>query len=500
MNLFDNLALGFQVALLPVNLFYCFVGVTVGTLVGVLPGIGPLVTIAVLLPLTFGLAPESALIMLAGIYYGAMYGGSTTSILLNLPGEPANVVTCMDGYQMARQGKAGPALAISAIGSFVAGCIATVFIALFAPPLTDFALEFRAPEYFSLMVAALASTAMMVQGSTLKGVLMVLVGLLFGLVGLDVNSGVPRYTFGLPGLSDGINFVVVAMGLYGIAELIRNLEPDALDHRPMAVVGKLMPSKDELRTSVAPILRGTAVGSFLGILPGAGTSIGAFAAYMMEKRVSRTPWRFGNGAIEGVASPEAANNAAAQTSFIPTLTLGVPAGPIMALMLGALIIQGLTPGPGIVTDHPRLFWGLVVSMWVGNLMLMLLNLPLIGLWVKLLEVPYRWLYPAIVVFACIGTYSLSNSTLDLYLTVMFGLFGYVCLKLDCEIAPFIMGFILAAPLEENLRRAMLISRGDPMVFVTRPISLVFLTLAALLLLSMILPGRRAWRERAADPQ
>jgi len=500
MDLLHNLALGFDVALSLNNLLYCLLGVILGTFIGVLPGVGPLVTIAVLLPLTFGLPAEGALIMLAGIYYGAAYGGSTTAILVNLPGESSAAVTCLDGYQMARQGRAGPALAISAIGSLVAGCIGTVLIALFGPPLSVLALEFGPSEYFSLMVMALVSTAALVRGSLLKGIAMAFVGVLFGLVGTDVNSGASRFTFGLPGLVEGVDFVIVAMGLFAFAEIIVNLgNPEKREVFTSGLHG-LMPTRADLKASWKSILRGTGIGALLGVLPGAGQTVGAFAAYMLEKKVSRDPSRFGTGAIEGVAAPESANNAAAQTAFIPTLTLGVPGTATMALMLGALMIQGINPGPQVMTEHPALFWGLVASMWIGNVILVILNLPLIGLWVAMLKVPYRWLYPAILVFSCIGVYTVKTSAIDVALAALFGLLGYLFLKLKCEPAPFILGFVLGPMLEENFRRAMLLSRGDVFILVSHPISAAFLALALAVIVSMIIPAARRRKEEAVSEQ
>jgi putative tricarboxylic transport membrane protein len=496
MDLISNLSIGFGVAFTPINLLYCFVGCLLGTLIGVLPGIGPVATIAMLLPITFNLSPIAALIMLAGIYYGAQYGGSTTAILVNLPGETASVVTCLDGYQMARQGRAGPALAIAAIGSFFAGCVATLIIAVAAPPLAEVALKFGPAEYFSLMVLGLVAATVLAHGSLVKAIAMVVLGLLLGLIGTDVNSGVLRFTFGVPELSDGIGFVVVAMGMFGVAEIVANL--DLKDDREIftSKVGKLMPSKEDFKRAWAPILRGTALGSFLGILPGGGSILAAFGAYTMEKKLSRHPEQFGKGAIEGVAAPESANNAGAQTSFIPMLTLGIPGNAVMALMIGALMIQGIAPGPQVMNEKPELFWGLIASMWVGNLMLVILNLPLIGMWIKLLTVPYRYLYPSILVFMAIGVYSLSNNPFDVLVMAVFGVFGWVCGKLECEPAPLILGFILGPLMEENLRRAMLLSRGDPFVFISpsKPISLGFLIASALLLVIVALPALRKKRE------
>ena len=490
----DNLALGFSVAVTPIHLMYALIGALLGTLIGVLPGVGPVATIAMLLPITFNLSPTAALIMLAGIYYGAQYGGSTTSILVNIPGEAASVVTCLDGYPMAKQGRAGPALAIAAIGSFFAGCVATLVIATVAPPLAEFALKFGPSEYFSLMVLGLVAATVLAHGSLLKAIAMVLLGLLLGLIGTDVNSGVLRFTFDIPELADGIGFTVVAMGMFGIAEIIANLELKGAREVFTGKLKRLLPTKEDFKRSWAPVLRGTALGSFLGILPGGGALLASFGAYTVEKKISKHPEEFGKGAIEGVAGPESANNAGAQTSFIPMLTLGIPGNAVMALMIGALMIQGIAPGPQVMTDNPALFWGLIASMWVGNLMLIVLNLPLIGMWIKLLTVPYRYLYPSILVFMAIGVYSLSNNPFDVLIMAIFGLLGYVCLKLACEPAPMILGFILGPLMEENLRRAMLLSRGDPTVFVTKPISAGFIIASVILLLIVALPAIRKKRE------
>lgn len=494
MELLHDVAAGFQTALTISNLFYCFLGVVLGTAIGVLPGLGPVATISMLLPLTFGLPPETSLIMLAGIYYGAQYGGSTTAILVNLPGESSSVVTALDGYRMACRGEAGKALSTAAIGSFTAGTLATFVIAFFAPPLAELALRFGPAEYFSLMVLGLAASAVLASGSMLHAVAMIVTGLLLGLVGSDVNSGILRFTFGVLHLADGINFVVVAMGVFGIGEILHNLEKEAERSVTISRISNIMPSLADLRQITAPVLRGTALGSFLGILPGGGAMLASFASYALEKRVSRTPERFGQGAIEGVAGPESANNAGAQTSFIPMLTLGIPSNPVMALMIGAMIIQGIQPGPGIIEDQPKMFWGLVASMWVGNLMLLVLNLPLIGLWTSMIRIPYRLLFPCIIVFCAIGAYSLSNSYYDIYLMALFGLVGYGLRKLHCEPAPLLLGFILGPMLEENLRRSMLISQGDPSVFFTRPISAILLAIAAVLFASILAPAIRSKRE------
>ncbi|SFC93399.1 tripartite tricarboxylate transporter permease [Massilia yuzhufengensis] len=496
MEIFANLGLGLETAFTLTNLFYCLVGVFVGTAVGVLPGLGPIATIAMLLPATFGLPPISALIMLSGIYYGAQYGGSTTAILVNLPGESSSVVTALDGYQMARQGNAGKALATAALASFFAGTVATVLLALFAPPLADLALKFGPAEYFSLMVLGLVASVVLASGSLLNAIGMVILGLLLGLIGTDVNSGAARYTFDLPELADGINFVIVAMGMFGIGEIIRNLEHDEDRSLVMKKVKGLMLTKEDFKAIIAPVLRGTALGSALGILPGGGAMLASFSAYSIEKKVSKNSANFGKGAIEGVAAPEAANNAGAQTSFIPMLTLGIPSNPVMALMIGAMIIQGIQPGPAVMTEQPALFWGLIVSMWFGNLFLVVLNLPMIGLWVKMIMVPYHRLFPAILMFCAIGVFSLNNNEFDVYLMALFGLFGYICAKLGAEPAPMLLGYIIGPMMEEYLRRALLLSHSDPMVFVTRPISAVMLALAAGALIVVLLPSLRKKREEA----
>lgn len=458
MELLANLQLGFDVALSLQNVLYCFIGVLLGTLIGVLPGIGPVATIAMLLPATFALPPVSALITLAGIYYGAQYGGSTTAILVNLPGESSAVVTCIDGHAMARQGRAGAALAIAALGSFFAGTVATVVLAVAAPPLAELALRFGPAEYFSLMVLGLVAAVVLARGSLLTALGMILLGLLLGLVGADVNTGQFRFTFGLPNLADGISFAAIAMGIYGFGHIIANLERPEQRQIGVAPIGSLFPTKADMKASWAAVLRGTALGSALGILPGGGALLSSFASYSVEKKLAKDPSRFGNGAIEGVAGPESANNAGAQTSFIPVLTLGLPTNPVMALMVGAMMIHGIAPGPQVMTERPELFWGMVASMWVGNLFLVLLNLPLIGIWVKLLSVPYRLLYPAILLFCCIGVYSLNNSAVDVALALLFGLLGYLFIKLDCEPAPLLIALILGPMMEENLRRAMTLDR------------------------------------------
>src|SRR5512139_2072735 len=463
MDLINNLLLGFGTALSLSNLLYAFVGCMIGTLIGVLPGIGPIATLAMLLPMTYALEPTSALIMLAGIYYGAQYGGSTTAILVNLPGESSSVVTCIDGYQMARRGRAGAALAVAALGSFFAGTVGTLILATLAGPMVELAFKFGPAEYFSLMVLGLIGAVVLASGSLVKAIAMIVLGLLLGLVGTDVNSGVARFSFDVPELADGIGFVSVAMGVFGFAEIIANLEHKGQRQVFTDKVGRLLPNRKEFMDAWPAVLRGTALGSVLGVLPGGGALLAAFAAYTVEKKVTRNPDPpFGQGNIRGVAAPESANNAGAQTSFIPMLTLGIPPNAVMALMVGAMTIKGIQPGPQVMTSNPTLFWGLIASMWIGNVMLVILNLPLIGMWVQLLKVPYRLLYPAILVFCCIGVYSINNNPFDVLMTAGFGALGYLFFKLRCEPAPLILGFILGPMMEENLRRAMLLSRGDPM--------------------------------------
>jgi len=494
MDLIQNLTLGFSIALAPANLMYCFLGVFLGTLIGVLPGIGPVATIAMLLPLTFGLTPTASLIMLAGIYYGSQYGGSTTAILINLPGESASAVTTIDGYQMARRGRAGPALAAAALSSVFAGTVATLLIAVLAKPLTVVAISFGPPEYFSLLALGLAFSITLASGSVVKALGMICLGLLLGLTGTDVNTGAHRFTFGSSGLLDGFDFVAIAVGAFGVGEILRNLESRSQPRAGVSKVEGLWPSRSDLQRIVGPALRGTAIGSFLGILPGGGALLSSFIAYNVEKKVSSHSREFGQGAIEGVAAPEAANNAGAQTSFIPMLSLGVPSNVVMALMIGAMIIQGIQPGPNVIRSNPDLFWGLIASMWIGNAFLVVLNLPLIGIWVRLLRVPYNILFPGIIAFCCIGVYSVNNSALGVYQIVLFGLAGYFFLKLDCEIAPFILGFILGPMLEEHLRRTLVISGGDPSVFVTRPISGTLLGFALAAIVFVSIPAMLKKRE------
>jgi putative tricarboxylic transport membrane protein len=508
-DLFGNLALGFNTVFqfvdwmvlgvtipIPVNILLCLIGALVGTLVGVLPGIGTVATVAMLLPITFGLPPVGALIMLAGIYYGAQYGGSTTSILVNIPGEAGSVVTTLDGHQMAKQGRAGPALAIAAIGSFFAGCVATVLIALLGAPLTKFALQFGPAEYFSLMTLGLMFAVVLAKGSVLKAIAMIVFGLLLSMVGSDPETGASRMAFNVPELADGLHFATVAMGVFGFAEIIRNLDAGAEKGRELVQqkVTGLMPTRADLITAAPAIGRGTILGSMLGILPGGGAVISSFAAYTFEKKISSDPSQFGKGSILGVAAPESANNAASQTSFIPLLTLGIPSNAVMALMVGAMTIHGIVPGPQVMQKQPELVWGMIASMWIGNLMLLIINLPLVGIWVQLLRVPYSLLYPCIVIFCAIGIYSVNNAPTDVVMAGAFGLIGYWLIKHDFEPAPLLLGMVLGPLMEENLRRAMLISRGDATVFVTRPLSAVLLAMTLTLLILTLLPMLRKKRE------
>jgi TctA family transporter len=496
MELLDNLALGFNTALTLQNLLYCFLGVLLGTMIGVLPGLGPIATIAMLLPATYALPPIAALIMLAGIYYGAQYGGSTTAILVNIPGESSSVVTAIDGYQMARRGRAGVALFTAGFGSFFAGCVATLVLAAFAAPLAQVAFKFGPAEYFSLMVLGLIGAVVLASGSLIKAIGMIILGLLLGLVGTDVNSGAARYSFDIPELTDGIGFVAIAMGVFGFAEIMSNLEQKDKRETFLDKVTSLWPSKEDFKRMMPSILRGTGIGSILGVLPGGGAPLAAFAAYSLEKKTSKHSAEFGKGAIEGVAGPESANNAASQTSFIPLLTLGIPPNAVMALMVGAMTIHNIQPGPQVMTSNPALFWGLIASMWIGNLMLIILNLPLIGIWVKMLTIPYRHLYPAILVFCCIGVYTVNNTNFDIFMTAIFGIAGYLFFKLGCEAPPLLLGFILGPMMEENFRRALLLARGDFTVFVTRPLSLGLLIAAAALVIIVLLPAVKKTREEA----
>lgn len=497
MDLIQHLSVGFGAAFTPINLVYAFVGCLLGTLIGVLPGIGPVATVAMLLPATYALPPLSALIMLAGIYYGSQYGGSTTAILVNLPGESSSVVTVIEGYQMARQGKAGAALAAAGLGSFFAGCVGTLVLAAFAVPLTQVAFQFGPAEYFSLMVLGMVGAVVLASGSLIKAVAMIVLGLLLGLVGTDVNSGVSRFTFDIPELADGIGFVVIAMGVFGYGEIISNLGKHESEREVFTSnVKGLWPSILDFRRMMPAVFRGTTIGSVLGILPGGGAVMSAFAAYTIEKKAKLQAGEvpFGKGNIRGVAGPESANNAAAQTAFIPMLTLGIPPNATMALMIGAMTIHNIQPGPQVMTSNPELFWGLIASMWIGNLMLIVLNLPLIGIWIKLLSVPYRWLFPAIVLFCAIGVYSTNNSSFDIWTVGAFGFIGYLFIKLGMEPAPLLLGFVVGPMMEENLRRALLISRGDWSVFVTRGLSASLLAVAALLLVVVLLPSIKKKRE------
>src|SRR3989449_1468826 len=497
MELVSNLSTGFGVALTPANLGFALAGALIGTLIGVLPGIGPIATIAMLLPLTFHLEPVSGLILLAGIFYGAQYGGSATAILVNLPGETSSVVTGIDGHQMARQGRAGSALAIAALGSFFAGTVSTAIIAMFAPPLARVGQSFGAPEYFSLMVLGLVAAVVLAHGSVLKAIAMIILGLLFGLAGTDGQTASQRFTFDITELSDGIDFAVLAIGVFGVGEVIANLTRGEESRSVMsAKITRLWPTREDFRLAWPASLRGTALGSILGVLPGGGATLSSFAAYVLEKKVARDPSRFGRGAVEGVAGPESANNAGAQTSFIPMLTLGIPGNAVMALMIGAMTIHGIQPGPQIMTERPAMFWGMIASMWIGNLMLVIINLPLIGMWVLLLKVPYRFLYLAILLFCGIGVYTVSNSPAAVLLAAFFGVLGYVFTRLECEAAPLILGFVLGPLMEENLRRAMRISSGDPAIFVERPISLGLLIAALALCVLVALPAIRSKREEA----
>ena len=479
---------------IPMNIVYAFFGCFIGTMIGVLPGLGPVPTIALLLPTTYVLPPLGGLIMLSGIYYGAQYGGSTTAILVNLPGETSSVATCLDGHQMARRGRAGVALTTAAVGSFFAGCVGTLLLAAFAVPLAGLAYKFGPWEYFSLMVLGLVGAIALANGSLVKALCMILVGLILGVVGTDVNTGVSRYTFGSGHLSDGIDFVAIALGVFGFAEIISNLEKTQSQSVFSSKVSTLFPTRDDIKRMIAPILRGTALGSVVGILPGAGASLAAFSSYALERKLSKNPDEFGKGAIEGVAGPESANNACAQTSFIPLLALGIPPTAVMALLVGAMMVHNITPGPQVMSSNPTLFWGLVVSMWVGNLMLVILNLPLVGIWVKFLSIPYRFLFPSILVFSCIGVYSINNSAFDLILTAVFGAVGYLFRKLDVQPAPLLLGFVLGPMMEEHFRRALLLSEGQYSAFVTRPISAGLLITAAIFVIVVALPALRKKRE------
>ena len=497
MDLLSNLAFGFSVAVSPVNILLCLIGALVGTLIGVLPGVGPLATIAMLLPITFKVSPEASVIMLAGIFYGAQYGGPTTAILVNLPGEASSVVTTLDGHQMAKKGRAGAALAIAAIGSFIAGTFGTILIAALAKPLTEVAQAFGPAEYFALMALGLVCAIVLASGSILKAIAMVFLGLLLSTIGTDVETGALRMTFGYPPLADGIEFVTLAMGMFGFAEILRNLENrESRDIVGQKVTG-LMPTRQDLRESAPAIARGTLLGSLLGILPGGGATLAAFGSYTVEKKISKTPKAFGQGAIQGVAGPESANNAAAQTSFIPLLTLGIPPNAVMAVMVGAMTIHGIVPGPQIVTEQPKLFWGMIASMWIGNLMLLVINLPLVGIWVQLLRVPYRMLFPAILIFCCIGIYSVNGQWFDVVLAAVFGLVGYAFIKLGFEPAPMLVAFVLGKIMEEKLRLAMMLARGNWLSlldFSLNPLAASLLVISIVLLVLAVLPSIRHKRD------
>ena len=497
MDLINHLALGFSVAFSLQNLLYALIGVVMGTLIGVLPGLGPTATLAMLLPSIYSLSPTPALIMLAGIYYGSQYGGSTTAILINVPGEASSVVTAIDGYAMARQGRAGAALAAAGLASFFAGCVGTVIVAAFAPLLTTLAFKFGPAEYFSLMVLGLVGAVVLASGSLLKAIAMIILGLLLGQINMDVTSAMPRYSFGIPELIDGLGIVAVAMGLFGFAEIITNLGRPAEQRQVFTKnVQGLWPTRQDFRQGFGATLRGTALGSLLGVLPGGGPLIASFGSYALEKKLAGAGGRFGKGDVRGVAGPESANNAAAQTSFIPMLTLGLPPNAAMALMIGAMVLMGIQPGPQVMTNNAPLFWGLIASMFLGNLMLIVLNLPLIGIWIRLLTVPYRFLFPAIVVFCAIGLYTLNNNSFDVYVGALFGVIGYGLYRLGCEMTPLIMGFILGPMMEEYLRRALLQSRGDWSTFVTSPLSAGLLLIAVVLIVMVMLPAIKARREEA----
>ncbi len=493
MDLADNLMTGFSVAFQPHNIFFCFIGVLIGTLIGVLPGIGPVGAMSILLPITFGISPVTAIIMLSGIYYGAQYGGSTTSILVGIPGEAASVVTMLDGHQMALQGRAGPALGIAAFGSFIAGTIGIIGLMLLAPPLASIALRFGPPEYFALMIMGLVILTYLAQKSMAKSLMMAGVGVLAGVVGLDTMTGLPRFTFGISDLLDGIGIAPLAMGLFGVSEILLNVEKTIKQGVVVSQVKNLLPSRQDWKESFAPIMRGSFLGFLLGILPGGGAVLSSFISYGTEKRISKTPEKFGHGAIAGVAGPEAANNAAAQAAFIPLLTLGIPANAVMGILLGALMIHGITPGPLMIQKNPELFWGTVTSMYIGNAMLLVLNLPLIGLWVRLLRVRYAVLFPLILFIALIGAYVINGSEMDLYLMLFFGVVGYLMRKFDYEPAPLILAYVLSPILEDSLRQSLIISGGSMGIFVSRPIAAGFLFVAALLLISAVLPAIRKKR-------
>lgn len=475
MDILNGLLVGLTSAMQPMTLLYCFIGVFLGTLIGVLPGIGAMATISLLLPVTYYIPPTAAIVMLAGVYYGAQYGGSTASILLNLPGTPSSVVACLDGYPMAKHGRAGVALFMTTIASFIGSMLGILILALFSPGIAELGLKFGPQEYFSMMLLGLIAASTIASGSPVKGLAMVVLGLLLGTVGTDVNSGVVRFAFAIPELMDGINLVALAMGVFGIAEVVSSInQVRESGVKQEITLRTMMPSREDLKQSTMPVLRGTAVGSVLGALPGTGVTIASFMAYSVEKKVSANPSRFGNGAIEGVTAPEAANNAAAQTAFVPTLSLGIPGDAVMALMLGCLILHGIQPGPLLMSQQPDLFWGLIVSFGIGNIILVILNLPLIGVWISILRIPYRVLYPAILVFISLGVYSVNNNTFDVLMVAIIGALGYAMAVLRFQAAPLLMGFVLGPLMEENLRRSLLLSRGHMMTFVERPISAALL--------------------------
>ncbi|MGA2465118.1 MAG: tripartite tricarboxylate transporter permease [Thermodesulfobacteriota bacterium] len=499
MDTFSQLLLGFSVALQPINLFYCFMGCLIGTLVGVLPGLGPTAAMSLLLPATLHVTPVAAIIMLAGIYYGAMYGGSTTSILVNIPGEAASAVTCLDGYQMARQGRAGPALGISAFGSFIAGTIGIVGLTLVAVPLANFALRFGPPEYFALMCLGMVILTFLSSTSMIRALMMACFGILIGTVGTDTVSGTARFSFGITELMDGVGLVPVVMGLFGISEMLLNIETKIDRDIFKTRVKGLLPTVRDWIQSAGAIIRGTVIGFFLGILPGGGAVLSSFVAYAVEKKVSKTPEKFGTGLIEGVAAPESANNSAAQGAFIPLLTLGIPSNVVMAMLLGALIIHGVTPGPLLLTNHPQVFWGVVGSMYIGNVMLLILNLPLIGLWVQLLKVPYAILMPLIIVFCIIGSYTIANSIMDVFFMLIFGVVGYLMKKLRYEAPPLILAYVLGPMLEYSLKQSLMISKGSFKIFFSRPISATCLVIALILVVLPIIPKFRKKRPGAVLP-
>ena len=484
MGMFDNIILGFSAALTIQKLLYCFFGVFMGMLMGVLPGIGAMATISMLLPITFYVPPDVGLIMLAGIYYGAQYGGSIASILLNLPGTPSSAITCLDGYPMAKKGRAGSAIFLTTIASFAGSIFAILVLLTISPVAAQLALTFGAAEYFSLMILGLIAASSLAQYGIIRGLSMVIVGLILGLIGSDVASGTFRFTYGFLDLADGLSIIAIAMGLFGVAEIMSNLVSGTSNRTPSKKISMrdLVPTRDELRQTTWPVARGGVIGAFLGILPGTGASIAAFVSYGFEKRISKTPEKFGTGHIPGIAGPEAANNSAAQAAFIPTLTLGIPGDAVMALMMSALIIHGIQPGPMVITDHPDLFWGLVASFVIGNIMLLILNLPLIGVWVRILTVPYRYLYPVILVLICVGVYAVGSSIYDVLQVFVFGLVGFLMIRLRLEPAPLLLGFVLGPMLEDNFRRALILSRGDISVFINRPISAGLLIACIVILL------------------